>query len=88
MLADKQRISRLVKLSTLLYQTHDVIFVYILQVNTEHYVFSTFGVLHVYPDQPSETMSLSDWQREAVLWNAVSKIPFFKNFLVMKMFQK
>ncbi|XP_052095798.1 dynein heavy chain domain-containing protein 1-like isoform X11 [Mytilus californianus] len=70
------------------YNPYDLISVQKNKVNTEHYVFSTFGVLHVYPDQPSETMSLSDWQREAVLWNAVSKIPFFKNFLVMKMFQK
>jgi len=61
---------------------------FILQVNPEHYVFSTFGVLHVYPDQPAESMSLSDWQREAVLWTAVSNIPFFKNFLVLKMFCK
>ena len=61
---------------------------FLLQVNPEHYVFSTFGVLHVYPDQPAESMSLSDWQREAVLWTAVSNIPFFKNFLVLKMFCK
>jgi hypothetical protein len=61
---------------------------FFLQVNPEHYVFSTFGVLHVYPDQPAESMSLSDWQREAVLWTAVSNIPFFKNFLVLKMFCK
>lgn len=61
---------------------------FILQANPEHFVFSTFGVLHVYPDQPNETLSLADWQREAVLWNAISSVPFFKNFLVMKMFNK
>jgi hypothetical protein len=60
----------------------------LLQANPEHYVFSTFGVLHVYPNRPAESQSLSEWQREAVLWKAVSSIPFFKNFLVRKMFYR
>lgn len=58
------------------------------QANPEHYVFSTFGVLHVFPDRPAESQSLSEWQREAVLWKAVSSIPFFKNFLVRKLFYR
>ena len=57
-------------------------------MNPEHYVFSTFGVLHVYPDQPSESMTLAEWQREAVLWKACSGIPFFKNHLVSKAFYR
>ena len=58
------------------------------QVAKEHYVFSTFGVLHVYPDQPSENMTLAEWQREAVLFKAVSVIPFFKMFLLRKQFHR
>ncbi|XP_064648692.1 dynein axonemal heavy chain 6-like isoform X2 [Lineus longissimus] len=54
----------------------------------EHYVFSTFGVLHVHPDTQSESMSLTDWQREAVLWEATSNVPFFKDYLKMKMFRR
>ena len=60
----------------------------IFQVNPEHFVFSTFGVLHVVPKEPNESMELGEWQREAVLWSAVSTIPFFKNYLVMKMFDR
>ena len=51
-------------------------------------MFSTFGVLHVVPKEPNESMELGEWQREAVLWNAVSNIPFFKNYLVKKMFDR
>ncbi|XP_025095393.1 dynein heavy chain domain-containing protein 1-like isoform X2 [Pomacea canaliculata] len=67
---------------------YDLISVPKAKVNPEHYVFSSFGVLHVYPDQPSESMTLAEWQREAVLWKAVSAIPFFKNFLIRKMFYR
>lgn len=59
-----------------------------LQINPEHYVFSTFGVLHVFPNGSSINMSLADWQKEAVLFNAVSKIPFFKYFIMKKIFNR
>ena len=59
-----------------------------LQVEDEHFVFSTFGVLHVLPNAPSESKSLAEWQREAVLWKAVSSIPFFKHYLIRKMFDR
>ena len=54
----------------------------------EHYVFSTFGVLHVSPDYPSESMSLAEWQCDSVLFNAISKMAFFKNYLYRKMFTR
>ena len=57
-----------------------------VQINPEHYVFSSFGVLHVYPDQPAESMTLAQWQRSAVLWKAISAIPFFKHYLMRKAF--
>ncbi|ESP00380.1 hypothetical protein LOTGIDRAFT_173233 [Lottia gigantea] len=58
------------------------------KAESEHYVFCTFGVLHVYPNQDSESMTLGEWQKEAVLWTAVSTIPFFKNYLVLKSFKR
>ena len=70
------------------YNPYDLISTPKNKVNTEHYVFSTFGVLHVHPDVGSDNLSLIDWQREAVLWTAMTKIPFFKNHLVTKMFRK
>ncbi|XP_033761426.1 dynein heavy chain domain-containing protein 1-like [Pecten maximus] len=70
------------------YRPYDLRSVAKNKADSEHYVFSTFGVLHVYPDQPSESLSLAEWQREAVLWTAVSSIPFFKQFLIRKMFCK
>uniref|UniRef100_A0A8W8M9M4 AAA+ ATPase domain-containing protein n=1 Tax=Magallana gigas TaxID=29159 RepID=A0A8W8M9M4_MAGGI len=70
------------------FRPYDLISVHKNKANPEHYVFSTFGVLHVFPDRPAESQSLSEWQREAVLWKAVSSIPFFKNFLVRKLFYR
>ncbi|XP_070566099.1 dynein heavy chain domain-containing protein 1-like isoform X2 [Ptychodera flava] len=54
----------------------------------EHWVMSCFGVLHVYKSQPSETMTLHEWHRECVLWNAITKLPFFKLFLVKRAFNR
>ena len=54
----------------------------------EHFVFSTFGVLHVIPGGTNETQSLAEWMKEAVLYKAVSSLPFFKSFLVKKAFDK
>ncbi|XP_074658718.1 dynein heavy chain domain-containing protein 1-like, partial [Tubulanus polymorphus] len=53
------------------------------KADDEHYVFSTFGVIHV-QGLVTESMSLTDWLKDAVLHAAVSKIPFFKYFLVLK----
>ena len=58
------------------------------KVHPEHYVISSHCVLHVQPNRPSESQSLADWYREACQFRAISNIGFFKNFLVMKMFQK
>ncbi|XP_077979356.1 dynein heavy chain domain-containing protein 1-like [Glandiceps talaboti] len=52
----------------------------------EHWVMSCFGVLHVYKKKPAETMTLHEWHRECVLWSAITKLPFFKYFLVQKAF--
>lgn len=58
------------------------------KVNPEHYVISSHCVLHVNPHGPSESQSLAEWYRETCLFKAISSIPFFKNFLVTKMFRK
>ncbi|KAH9510306.1 Dynein heavy chain domain-containing protein 1 [Bulinus truncatus] len=70
------------------YRPYDLISVPKSKTNPEHYVFTTFGVIHVYADQPSDSLTLSEWQREAVLWSAISSIPFFKNYLISKMFER
>ncbi|KAK2191138.1 hypothetical protein NP493_59g03001 [Ridgeia piscesae] len=70
------------------FQPYDLVAVPENKFEPEHYVFSTFGVLHVSPDYPSESMSLAEWQCEAVLFNAISKMAFFKNYLYRKMFTR
>ena len=70
------------------YRPYDLISVPKDKVNREHFVFSVFGVLHVVANQPSETLLLEEWYKYAVLWEACSKIAFFKNFLVKKMFRR
>lgn len=54
------------------------------KVNSEHYIFSPFGVLHVHPVEGSEAMTLGTWHHSSVLWQQLQFIPFFKYFLLRK----
>ena len=65
-----------------------ILFILFDKVEPEHFIFSTFGVLHVIPGGTNETQSLAEWMKEAVLYKAISSLPFFKNFLVKKSFDK
>uniref|UniRef100_A0ACB8FFR5 Uncharacterized protein n=1 Tax=Sphaerodactylus townsendi TaxID=933632 RepID=A0ACB8FFR5_9SAUR len=51
-----------------------------------HYVFSPFGVLHVHPEEGTEALALGAWHRQAMLWQLLQHIPFFRLFLVRKAF--
>ncbi|KAF7235156.1 Dynein heavy chain domain-containing protein 1 [Varanus komodoensis] len=57
-------------------------------INPLHYIFSPYGVLRVHPKEGSEALSLGDWHREAVLWQLMQHIPFFRLFLVRKAFAR
>ncbi|XP_071943742.1 dynein heavy chain domain-containing protein 1-like [Antedon mediterranea] len=52
----------------------------------EHWIISCFGIMHKVKGEPAESMELFDWHREAVLWSALTKIPFFKYFIMRKIF--
>ncbi|XP_038674896.1 dynein heavy chain domain-containing protein 1-like [Scyliorhinus canicula] len=68
------------------FRPYDLIVVPKHKMDPEHYVFSTFGVLAISPGLGSEVMSLGDWQREAMLWRALTHIPFFKNYFLRRAF--
>ncbi|XP_022079964.1 dynein heavy chain domain-containing protein 1-like [Acanthaster planci] len=54
----------------------------------EHWIVSCFGIMHKVKGQTAESMSLYDWHREAVLWSTLTKMPFFKYFLIRKAFHR
>ncbi|UJR29306.1 hypothetical protein I4U23_010520 [Adineta vaga] len=54
-----------------------------------HYVFSVFGVLNVRKNgQDVEFLELAEWYRHAKLWHACRQIPFFRDYLVRKQFNR
>ncbi|XP_075053730.1 dynein heavy chain domain-containing protein 1 [Mixophyes fleayi] len=57
-------------------------------VHPEHFVFSPFGILHVNPLNGSEVQELGAWHREAVLCRALRKIPFYRDFLISRVFRR
>nr|XP_018667303.2 dynein heavy chain domain-containing protein 1-like [Ciona intestinalis] len=58
-------------------------------VDKEHFIFSSFGVLHILPNgTDSETFTLAEWNNNAVLWKAVHSIPFFHDYIPKKCFKR
>ncbi len=67
------------------FRPYDLVTVPQIKKEPEHYIFSVFGILHVYPGQDeNEQLTLPEWNRHAVLWEACTKIKFFKQFLTRK----
>ena len=46
------------------------------------------GVVHVWPGQPSEFVDIAQWIREASIFNVLTSMNCFKNYLLHKMFYK
>lgn len=57
------------------------------RANPEHYLISKFGILHVQPDSSSNLQSFADWLLEAGLFSLCRRIPYFRQFLLRKMFR-
>nr|XP_043885125.1 dynein heavy chain domain-containing protein 1 [Solea senegalensis] len=58
------------------------------EAGAEHYIFSPHSVLHVTETGYGGLVSLTEWHREAVLWTALQKKPFFKDFRRRKAFTR
>ena len=57
------------------------------RANPEHYLISKFGILHVDPGGSSDLQNFAEWLREAGLFSLCQQIPFFRQFLIRKMFR-
>ncbi len=54
-------------------------------IEPEHFIMSSTGITHVHPqEQFSDLINLQQWTRETTLFNVVSQIGFFKNYLLTK----
>ena len=66
---------------------------------SEYYTVSPSGIVHIFSNgnvnkmenfaskTPTEFISLSDWMRESTMFNILSNIDFFKNYLATKIFK-
>ncbi|KAJ8368456.1 hypothetical protein SKAU_G00084840 [Synaphobranchus kaupii] len=54
----------------------------------EHYIFSPSSVLHVRDGCSVGFQTLGEWHREALLWNILQGLPFFRDFLLLKAFTR
>ncbi|KAM6940220.1 dynein heavy chain domain-containing protein 1 [Xenentodon cancila] len=68
------------------YRPYDLQVVDPKEAGSEHYIFSPLTVLHVTKTDSCEVVKLEEWYREYVLWTALQKIPFFRDFRLRKAF--
>ncbi|KAM9769930.1 dynein heavy chain domain-containing protein 1 [Menidia menidia] len=68
------------------YRPYDLRVVQCRDAGSEHYIFSPNTVLHVTKTGFGGVVSLAEWYSEYVLWMALQKIPFFKDFRLLKTF--
>ena len=66
------------------YQPYDYVLVKEGRPMPDHVVMSSTGVTYVHPDAPTECLPLHQFQRERLLFRTISQLPFFKNFLFVK----
>ncbi|XP_041837723.1 dynein heavy chain domain-containing protein 1 isoform X4 [Melanotaenia boesemani] len=68
------------------YRPYDLQVISSSDAGSEHYIFSPDTVLHVTKTGFGGLVSLAEWNREYVLWTALQKIPFFRDFRPRKAF--
>lgn len=71
---------------TCFFRPYDLQVVGSSDAGSEHYIFSPNSVLHVTERGYGGLVSLAEWFRESCLWRALQKIPFFKDFRLLKAF--
>eukprot|EP00761_Pharyngomonas_kirbyi_P002590 gb/GECH01002594.1/.p1 GENE.gb/GECH01002594.1/~~gb/GECH01002594.1/.p1 ORF type:complete len:999 (+),score=228.83 gb/GECH01002594.1/:1-2997(+) len=69
------------------FRPYDLVVVSREETNSEYFTMSASGVVHVCPGLPTEFISLSDWMRESTLFNVLTRIGFFKNYIIGKTFK-
>ena len=53
----------------------------------EHFTMSATGVVRVAPGEPSDMIALAEWMRQSTIFNVISQINFYKNYLIFKTFR-
>ncbi|XP_056157623.1 dynein heavy chain domain-containing protein 1 [Lampris incognitus] len=68
------------------YRPYDLRVVDPSDAGSEHYIFFPTSVLHVTEKGYGGLVTLAEWHRESVLWRALRKIPFFRDYRLRKAF--
>lgn len=55
-------------------------------IQSQHCIMVPSGVTVIEPGEETYTMSLDAWQEEHIQFTMISKLPFFRNYLLAKVF--
>ena len=72
---------------SIIYNPYNLIVATKSTLKKEHVVMSVFGVLHVRPNGDSDLTPLGQWYMEAVCYETIKNISFFRNFTLIKCFR-
>jgi len=57
------------------------------EIGNDYYTMSSNGVIHIYPDGSTDTITLDGWTREAAIFKTIQKLKFFSVFMYWKQFR-
>ena len=69
------------------YNPYDLAVVPKARVDKNHCVMSNNGAMLVREGQPTEFVPLAVWQREKTFFDHLIRIPFFRHYLVRKVYR-
>lgn len=70
------------------FRPYDLVVVSRQKVNSEYFTMSATGVMRIKKGVQAEFTSLSEWVREKTLFDLISSIGFFKNYLTGRCFRR
>jgi dynein heavy chain len=72
--------------SETIFRPYDLMVVDAQKRDTNYYTMSEHGLVHIQPASPSEFIPLAEWMRQSTLFNVLTSIRCFKNYLINKCF--
>ena len=72
----------------MLFRPYDLVVVTREEIDPEYFTISATGVMHIKKGEQSVFTLLGDWMRDEAMFNLISKIKFFRTYLIGRCFRR
>ena len=71
-----------------LFRPYDLLVTTREEVGPEYFTISATGVMHIKKGEQSSFTSLGDWMKDEAMFNLISKIKYFRTYLIGRCFRR